>query len=311
MELYPEEFESWWKKGKFYANLVFANEDNEKIYIDERFYVRDDSVRNIDQFICIFDASNYFGLYKYPIELYMYYLLNKEEVNEYFSRHSSTYQKLFWKRMVYNKEILLHRNDLIEYMKFMKDYIGHMFSNYEKKLDELEASEYYDVEYDFTTESSEYNGHQIVLRLYINGYQSIAAFSVSEYNKFGPFNSILALKLISEKIRNLVYFTYDDNSFEGEIYTFKGGRQIKIDMLNCDMFADLFEKLYYEGLELCKKEGFNNFLVKELYWTNNPKILKLNLEEYQKKVIEKFNYENDDDDNENNEKSDSNSDNDN
>src|SRR5438128_2726897 len=69
-----EDFESWWKKGSFYEGHKSLGIT--EVMIAEKFDIRDDSVENMNDFIKIFDASNYYGLYKYPIDIYFFVLIN-------------------------------------------------------------------------------------------------------------------------------------------------------------------------------------------------------------------------------------------
>ena len=101
-----KDFVSWWRYGDLYQYFQHLTDE---IDIDEKYLIKNENVNNINEFILVFDASNYFQLYIYPIEIYVFFLINKDEILTYMEQKNGTYEKLFIKEFENNKEILINK----------------------------------------------------------------------------------------------------------------------------------------------------------------------------------------------------------
>lgn len=285
------DFESWWRKGNFYKNCKNTEDNlNEYVVINSRYYVKDDSVGDMLDFVRVFDASNYFDLYKYPVEIYVYYIFNTEEVVEYMS-NKGTYEKLFMERLKYYKELLYYKNEVISHMKFKEDELVNKYGvKYFEKLESLEVSDYYNIEYKLELEDP-YYGKILTLCLNLNSKIEnywVNTFTINPHRSGNGQNSILTFEKISEKIRNNQRFEYDNiDYYDGILYisyyrdysASPNTKELNITEFTRNNIADLFEKIYYESLIICKKE----FDIYRITTIEGPQILNLN--EYQKLIL--------------------------
>jgi len=133
---------SWAKYGHLYKGK--SNDD--EVYIPEIYLIKDPFVDNMQDFQKVFNASNFYELYKYPVEIYVFCILNLDEVKSYLTEKNGTYEKLFLKELSYNKCILENRYDITQYMKFNKEYVTD--DKYDEIISELEKSAYYELNFE-------------------------------------------------------------------------------------------------------------------------------------------------------------------
>lgn len=270
IEIKLTEFELWWRKGNFYNNCrdMITDDCDDIVVINSKFCIKDDFVGDMLDFVRVFDASNYFDLYKYPVEIYIYYLFNEDEVLEYMNNKLGTYEKLFIERLKYYKEIIHYKIEIIKHMVFQEDELINKYGSiYTQKLESLKKSKFYNINYTLCPIIYRFEPCvtlKLMFDLKNNPHPYLFEnFKIFEEAKYGRY--ISAFKLISEKIRNLEEFRYHEFSYYkgilniyemlGPKYKYLGSVKLNITELNRNLIADMFQKIYNESLELCKKRS--------------------------------------------------------
>lgn len=112
---------SWAVGSVFYKSNLESGDVESGFYVPEK-YVMDTQIgfgrENFDDFLLLFEASNFYGLYRYPIEIYVYSLLFREDVLDYFTKNYNSYGEIFIKDLLYCNSILKYKSEILEYADF-------------------------------------------------------------------------------------------------------------------------------------------------------------------------------------------------
>lgn len=260
-----EDFKYWQKQGSFYQGHKHLMNSVE---IDDQYMIDSDVIEDMNDFIRVFDASNFYGLYKYPVELYIFLLLNKDNVVDFLQNRNRTYDRIFLKNNVYNQEIFRYKEDILSYMKFKLVYLYEDKSKqyidiYEKTIEILEKTDFIDIKYeakmvkikdDFFIKNEDNVKIEVSYKCGINTGTSI--FELKKYYNISDnlFNNQLLIKNFTNSIKNRQYMDFDDFSFENDILKlYDGSITVNITYLNVDLYVNIFETLYNDIIELAKK----------------------------------------------------------
>jgi hypothetical protein len=108
---YPLKFGSLYKSFKEYLS------DDEVLPIPEKYVTNDFTIYNKDVFLNIINICDYWGLYKLPVEVYVYALFYREEVLSVINELDPIRMKAYKDDFTYNIGIIKYKNEIIDYVK--------------------------------------------------------------------------------------------------------------------------------------------------------------------------------------------------
>jgi hypothetical protein len=91
--------------------------DDEDAIIDDKYVINDFYVRDIDSFIHVLNIVAYWQLYKIPVEIIVYSLLNRDEVLNSLQDEASEHSQIYRKDFLYNVSLIKYKNEVIDYLK--------------------------------------------------------------------------------------------------------------------------------------------------------------------------------------------------
>ena len=235
IEINFNDFEYWWKMGNTYQ---IGKLKEKSILISRNNLIKEPIVNNIEDFIYIFNASNFFLLYKYPIEIYVYSYIYIDEVIEYLNNKNGVYENIFLEKLEEN--ILKNKKEILDFMKFNINNINKYYvKEYKIKIKILEITDFIDLKYIIN-----FNNKKIEL---------IYNFEFEE--KILKLKDISILKHISELLINYKVFKYQDISFENIndkffLFLFNNNIVIRITQLNIEYYSNYFKHLYNKCLKI-------------------------------------------------------------
>ena len=118
-----QNFPSWLKNGSVFKNLNLERnydlENDDIVPFPNSFIINSFEIESTRDFINVFKASNFFDLFKYPVSVYLYSLLYRDEVFNILDEIDDNYSSLYKKDLEGYKSILKYKNEILEYASFL------------------------------------------------------------------------------------------------------------------------------------------------------------------------------------------------
>lgn len=147
-------FPGWLRKGDRYITLCEIIEDrNEEIPLSG--HLPETDLIEIeyweDDFINVFNCSNEVGLFEYPISIYLFSVIRRDEVIKILEEINDSYSKLFLRDLSEYNKILKYKNEIYNYAEL--NY-GIEFIESNNILKRLRETSEYEVKYNYVKEDS-------------------------------------------------------------------------------------------------------------------------------------------------------------
>jgi hypothetical protein len=114
-----------------YFNLLAEEEGEEReeeiVPVFKKYLIEDLTINNANEFIKKFEIINWWGLYKTPIEFYVFLLIHpqdKQEILDYLDTEITEgfdYYRELREDFKYNKSIIAYKNEIIDYLNYLID----------------------------------------------------------------------------------------------------------------------------------------------------------------------------------------------
>jgi hypothetical protein len=123
------------KLGELYLTL---KEEGEEMKIEDTYIIDNFNIKNIKDFIRILNIVAYWQLFRIPIELIIYALLNRDEVLNSLEKESSKHSQIYKEDFFYNISLIEYKNEVI-------DYLNRFYNGKDKEsiISELKLSQNY------------------------------------------------------------------------------------------------------------------------------------------------------------------------
>ncbi len=139
-----ENFPKWLKNGHKYINWFGEEKLFDSFIPLTKHLPYTDIIENLDNFINVFNASNEWDLFEYPMSIYMFSLINRNEVIELLENNNNATSKIFLKEL--SLSLLEFKHNIYDYAKI--NY-GLEFIEKNNILSELKNSPTYDIKYEY------------------------------------------------------------------------------------------------------------------------------------------------------------------